>query len=832
MSNVSKLFLPGLLMILAACQAASTNGIETFTGFLIGETVDVSAEVGGRVATVAAQEGDVVQAGQSLVTLDDEMIKLRVEIADAIVAAAQAQVALLDAGARAEEIRRAEARVEQARAARDAATQALADTEAIRANPQMLAIARTQAETRAQAAQEQLIAAAQQAQAADLEHSLWEDQVRSMWAGVDITLPTGRTLHFDTPAQRLDYAQREWSKAGNNAWQAWGAVTQAQANLDAANAARQDVADQITNSIALDAKVNQARAARDRAIAALQTAEAALQILREGASSAQKDAARAALDQARAARATLDQEVKRHTIVAPRAGTVTRVFYRAGEVLAPTTPLVRLSIAGDLKLRVFVPMSALAKIQLNQQTTLVVPEQNNRAVSGSVTFIAERAEFAGRQAQTDNERNAQLGAVEVAVKNADGALKAGTPASVSFSGQPSAGISIPSLIKSDSPLTFSGTLEAKQTRIATELGGKVANVRVSRGDVVNAGDALVELDDTTVRANLSEAEATTRAAQANLDQVKESARPGALALADATVMQAQAELDAAQVASKDAERALASPQELNSQLHAAEGRALDAKGQLTRAQASLADLKVQVELAQRDGSMSGKYRLAILQKNQVAAQASLNAAQINVDGSARALDLYRAMLTNPLELIAAQHGAANQVKQAQAGLQVAQAEREMTRRGAQVEQIALADAKLRAAQAGVKLVQAQAKRHALVAPLAGTIIARDVQAGEMARPGAALVTIADTRELEMMVYIPIQQISAARVGQAAQIKTPTLPGKIFAAKVTFIASESEFKPANIYNSQERSEMVFAVRVTIPNASGELKAGLPADATLQ
>jgi hypothetical protein len=46
--------------------------------------------------------------------------------------------------------------------------------------------------------------------------------------------------------------------------------------------------------------------------------------------------------------------------------------------------------------------------------------------------------------------------------------------------------------------------------------------------------------------------------------------------------------------------------------------------------------------------------------------------------------------------------------------------------------------------------------------------------------------------------------------------------------VTYVAPEAEFKPANLYNTQERSELVFAVRVTISNASAELKAGLPGD----
>lgn len=767
-----------VLFTLAACQAAPSiklNDSETFTGFLIGETVDVSAEVGGRVANVAVQEGASVQAGQVLLMLDDEIIKLRVEIADANVSAAQAQVALLEAGARAEELDRAEARVIQARAARDLAAQALADAEAIRARPQALLIAHAQAEQRAQIAHEQLLAAAHQAQAADLEHALWEEQVRAMWDGVDVRLPNGQVVHFDTPTQKLDFAQREWNQAGNRAWQAWGAVEQAKANADAANAALKDIADQLANPIALDARVNQARAAHARTLASAQSALLVLAVLRDGSSPAQIQGTRALVDQAKSARAALDQDVKRHQIIAPRAGVVTRVFYRAGETIAPTTPLVRLSVAGDLKLRVFVPMTTLAKIKLNDAATIALDDSNNRTVSGVISFIAERAEFSGRQAQTDDERNAHLVTVEIAIKNADGQLKAGMPASAAFGAPPPNKITLPALIRADAPRIFSGTLEAKQTRLAPELGGKVSAVRAQRADVVQTGATLVELDDTTARANILEAESAARAAQANLDQVNEAARRSALALAESMFTQAKLELDAANIALKDAERALASPQEIVAQIHAAENRVAGAKGEITRAQAGIALAQDLVESAKRDLSMAGKYRLAMMQRQLESANANLRAAQINARESERILGLYRELQTNPLELKANRNAAANQVKQAEAGLEVAQIEYAITRRGPQAEQLALAEAKLRAAHASLKLMQAQANRLVMRAPMNGTIIARSVEVGETVRAGAPLLTLADTRELELTVYVPMQFIGAAQLGQAAQIKSPSAP---------------------------------------------------------
>lgn len=820
-----------ILLLIAACQPATATNDSTvaWSGFLEGKTIEVSPEVGGRITKINVQEGDVVQAGQTLAQIDDEVVRLRIDAADANVAAAEAQLELLELGAREEDLQRAQARVDQARAAFLAASQAVTDTEAIRANPQALIIAKTDAETKMIAAMQQLTATVKQAEAADQEVKFWQDQTQMLEQGIDIKLPSGASLHFDTPAARLAYVRDQWNQAGNRAWQAWAAVDVATANKLIAENNFQDLADQLTNPIALDNRVNQARAARDKAQANLQAAEAGLQILREGASASQIQAARATLDQAKAARVTLDQDLARYTITAPRAGIVTRVAYRPGEIVAPSMPIVRLSVDGELKLRVFMSFAQIEKIHVGDPVTIFVSELNNRKLTGVISNIADRAEFVGRQVQTDSERNAQLVAVEIAIKDADAQVKAGMPASAML-GNVSTGIQfdLPALPSLSQAPTYSGSLESKQTRIAAEMSARVVNVRVNRGDDVKAGDVLVELDDAMIKSTLSEAEATVRAAQSNLDQVNEPPRPGNLALAEANVKQAQADWQAAIAALDSINRTLKTPQELLMQLHVWEGKVAVAQGDVKRAEATLAGVKSQVELAVQDQSNAGKMRLAVLQRQQEAAQTSLLAAQTTVSGTVRVRDLYKQMVEQPLELLATQHNAAQQVQVAEAGLKIAQAELAIAKRGPQKEAVMLAESKVRAAQANLKIVQVQAKRFVLIAPSNGKVVGRSVEPGETVRAGVPLITLANPRELELLVYVPIRNIGAIKIGQTGTLRLPSIPGKTFTAKVTYIAPEAEFKPANIYNSKEQSEMVFAVRVTVQNPSEELKAGLPAD----
>ncbi len=394
----------------------------------------------------------------------------------------------------------------------------------------------------------------------------------------------------------------------------------------------------------------------------------------------------------------------------------------------------------------------------------------------------------------------------------------------------------PILPSADQPkngaMVYSGTLEAREMRIASEVSARVTQVGVAKGDKVRVGDRLLSLEDSGIQSSLTEADAGVRAAQANLDQVREMARPGQIAIAEASVKQANADYDAAQVAWADAKRGLETPQEILSQVHIWEGRVAAAQGQLAQSQALLAGTKSELESAINDQSMAGKYRVESLRSQQVAGEKGVQAAQAELDGSRRVLDQYRLLRDNPLEIQAALRKAADQVKVAEAGRAVAQAELALVRRAAQPEAVAQAQARLAGAQSTYNLVQAQARRYVLTSPTNGTIVGRDIDPGETARPGVALLTVADTRELQITVYVPVRDMEKIRVGQEVRIRIPSLEGRTYTGHLSYLSPEAEFKPANIYNSQERSEIVFAVRAVMANSGEELKAGLPADVLVE
>lgn len=72
-------------------------------------------------------------------------------------------------------------------------------------------------------------------------------------------------------------------------------------------------------------------------------------------------------------------------------------------------------------------------------------------------------------------------------------------------------------------------------------------------------------------------------------------------------------------------------------------------------------------------------------------------------------------------------------------------------------------------------------------------------------------------------------VATISLGQAATVLTDTWPDRKFVGEIVFIGTEAEFTPRNVQTEQERSRLVYPVRVRmIDDAEAALKPGLPAD----
>ncbi len=137
-------------------------------------------------------------------------------------------------------------------------------------------------------------------------------------------------------------------------------------------------------------------------------------------------------------------------------------------------------------------------------------------------------------------------------------------------------------------------------------------------------------------------------------------------------------------------------------------------------------------------------------------------------------------------------------------------------------------AQIAAAQAQADVLKTQIGKLTLHSPLSGVVLKRSIEPGEFVSPGAALMTVGDTNNLYMTVFIPEDRYGQIKLEQPVTVKVDSFPNETFTAKVTRIADQAEFTPRNVQTAEGRATTVFAVKLAVENADGKLKPGMPAD----
>ena len=381
--------------------------------------------------------------------------------------------------------------------------------------------------------------------------------------------------------------------------------------------------------------------------------------------------------------------------------------------------------------------------------------------------------------------------------------------------------------QADGPIAASGFIEGEEVIVASELSGRISEMLVDRGDAAQAGEVLVRLDDAALQSQRSEAEAGLAAAKANLERVLAGARSEEIAAARAALRQAEAQRDGAAQAVINAQEVISNPLSLNAEIDAARTQVRLAEQGVEMAEADLAETKLRHGVYSEHGGDTERIWDLQLQ----AAEAALMQAQAELEGARQYLNAQLAVRANPLVLVAQLHEAETRHRVAAAQVTAVQAALDELEAGPTEEQIAIARAQVRQAEAAVSLVDARITQLTLMAPMDGVVTSRSGQVGETAMAGSPLLTIANLDEVTLVIYIPENRIGQVRLGQEVEVRVDSFPERVFTGHVASIAGEAEFTPRNVQTQEERVNLVFAVKVSIPNPDGALKPGMPADATI-
>lgn len=136
--------------------------------------------------------------------------------------------------------------------------------------------------------------------------------------------------------------------------------------------------------------------------------------------------------------------------------------------------------------------------------------------------------------------------------------------------------------------------------------------------------------------------------------------------------------------------------------------------------------------------------------------------------------------------------------------------------GAAQARVATADSQIAAAQAEARRIESMIEDSTLFAPMSGRVLYRLAEPGEVVGAGEPILTLLSLEDVYMEVFLPAREAGLLAIGAQARIVLDALPEFAIPAEVSFVSPEAQFTPKQVETLSEREQLVFRVRVRIPN----------------
>ena len=289
----------------------------------------------------------------------------------------------------------------------------------------------------------------------------------------------------------------------------------------------------------------------------------------------------------------------------------------------------------------------------------------------------------------------------------------------------------------------SGNIEATNIIVSSQVNGKIISILKDEGTKVSAGDTIMIIDPSTYKMQLSGAEASLAASEAQLELLKIGSRKEDIKQSEEALRQAEVNN---QTAEQDKERF----------------ENLYQSKSITKKQYDDAVARYEITLAQ------------------------LKAAKENF---------------------------------------------QKVKNIARPEEVKQAEANVNRLKANVDLTKKSLNDCYVTSPSAGIIVKKFVEAGENAGMMTSLFKVSDLSSVDLIVYVSETELGKVKLNQEVDVKVDTYPDKTYKGKVIYISPEAEFTPKSIQTKEERTKLVYSVKVRINNPDYELKDGMPADASI-
>lgn len=152
------------------------------------------------------------------------------------------------------------------------------------------------------------------------------------------------------------------------------------------------------------------------------------------------------------------------------------------------------------------------------------------------------------------------------------------------------------------------------------------------------------------------------------------------------------------------------------------------------------------------------------------------------------------------------------------------------RAGSRRQEIEAARARLAAADAQIATLEKALADATIESPVGGIVTEKLADPGELLQPRAPVVVVTDLDHAWANVYVDEPVVPRLRIGQPATVFTDA-GGAGLKGTIGYVSEKAEFTPRNVQTAEDRSKLVYRVKVLVDNQAGVLKAGMPVEAEL-
>jgi HlyD family secretion protein len=340
--------------------------------------------------------------------------------------------------------------------------------------------------------------------------------------------------------------------------------------------------------------------------------------------------------------------------------------------------------------------------------------------------------------------------------------------------------------KSSDQFQFSGTVEADELNAASEIAGKIKEVKVEDGNKVKAGDIIAVIDSDENSVKLAQADISLQNAENELGKVTEGNR--------AEDINAQKEL-------------------------VKQGEALVNQGQ-----AAIETAQNNMSIAQTNYDYRKK-----LYDNEVILNKSGYESNQNLDTAKNNLDNAEATLSNAKSSMSTANA---QLQNYRAQLGAAAEKLNLLVNGATDRTKDTAQYGIEQAQKNLDLSKLTLDKSNIKAAVDGVIETVNFKKGEYVSPGSPVATLLDNNNMYIKVYVPEKVLPNLKLDKEVNMKSDFLKSTVIKGKVSYISPEAEFTPMNIVTKEDRTKLVYEVKIKIQDNLESVKPGMLLDVELK